>query len=266
MQYGIPPFHGGLRGGFFQADSQGGILMGTFTVRLKDRKEVANGTIAVFFNKPENFEFVAGQSIDVTLIDPSETDAKGNLRTFSLASAPYESDLMVATRVRETAFKRELKRMPLGTPVKIEGPFGSMTLHKEPARPAVFLAGGIGITPFRSMLCQATKTMSSHELTLFYSNRRPEDAAFLAELKELAEQHSNIKLVATMTNLENSQDPWTGEKGYINEEMLSRFVRDFRQSIYYIAGPNALESALRNMLQEAGVEDDDINSESFSGY
>jgi ferredoxin-NADP reductase len=240
--------------------------MGTFTVKLKDRKEIANGTIAVIFNKPAGFEFVAGQSIDLTLIDPSETDAKGNMRTLSLASAPYDLDLMVATRVRDTAFKRELNRIPLGIPVKIEGPFGFMTLHKATTRPAVFLAGGIGITPFHSMVCQATKTMLSQELILFYSNRRPEDAAFLVDLMELEKQHSNFKLVATMTNLENSQLPWNGEKGYINKEMLTRFVRDSRQPVYYIAGPPALESALREVLQEVGVEEDDINSECFSGY
>jgi len=240
--------------------------MGTFTIQLKDRKEIANGTIAVFFNKPENFEFVAGQSIGLTLINPSETDAKGNMRTLSLASAPYELDLMVATRVRDAAFKRELNRIPLGTPVKIEGPFGFMTLHKTTTRPAVFLAGGIGITPFRSMVCQATKTLLNQELILFYSNRRPEDSAFLVDLKELEKRHSNFTLVATMTNLENSQLPWNGEKGYINKEMLTRFVRDLRQPVYYIAGPPALESALREVLQEVGVEEDDINSESFSGY
>jgi ferredoxin-NADP reductase len=246
--------------------NKGEKLMGTFTVQLKDRQEIANGTMAFFLEKPAGFEFVAGQSIDLTLLDPSETDAKGNMRTFSLASAPYEMDLMVATRMRDTAFKRELKKLPLGTALKFEGPFGSMTLHKKITRPAVLLAGGIGITPFRSMLFQDTKIDAGHRMTLFYSNRRPEDAAFLAELSQLAGQNPNFTLVATMTHLGDSQTAWNGERGYIDQAMLERFVRKSIQPIYYIAGPPALDSTMREMLEKFGVEEDDINSEGFSGY
>lgn len=87
----------------------------------------------------------------MTLLDPAETDSEGNTRAFSIASAPQEDTLMIATRMRDTAFKRSLKAMPAGTAVKIEGPFGNLTLHNNAARAAVLLAGGIGITPFRSM-------------------------------------------------------------------------------------------------------------------
>ncbi len=240
--------------------------MGTYRVRLKDRKEIAKGTMAFYLEKPEGFEYAAGQSIDLTLLDPSETDAKGPLRTFSVASAPYELDLMVATRMRDTAFKRELNKLPLRTPLKIEGPFGSMTLQKKVTRPAVFLAGGIGITPFRSMLFQANEIKAGHQITLFYSNRRPEDAAFLAELSELTEQNSNFTLVATMTHLGDSQTVWNGERGYIDQAMLGKYLGRSRQPFYYIAGPQALESALREILVEFGIEEDDINSEGFSGY
>jgi len=102
---------------------------------------------------------------------------------------------VVATRMRDTAFKRVLKTMPPGAEIKIEGPFGSMTLHRKSTRPAVMLAGGIGITPFRSMLCQAVKADAGPPLLLFYSNRRPEDAAFLAELQELALRCPRFTLV-----------------------------------------------------------------------
>ena len=240
--------------------------MGAHIVKLNDRKEVAEGTMAFFFDKPAGFEFVGGQSIDMTLIDPPETDAEGNTRAFSLASAPHEPDLMVATRLRDTAFKRVLRKMLPGTEVQIEGPFGSMTLHKKVSRPAVILAGGIGITPFRSMLHQATKTSSGHRLFLFYSNRRPEDAAFPAELQELAKLNSNFTLAATMTQLEKSKVSWNGEQGFINKEMLLKFVGDLAGPIYYAAGPPALVAAMRHMLSEAGVDEDDIRSEDFSGY
>lgn len=120
--------------------------------KLLNRVEIAEGTMALYFEKPSGFDFKPGQSSDLTLIDPPETDAEGNVRTFSIASAPFEDQLMFATRMRDTAFKRSLKRVPLGTPVKMESPMGSFTLHKNSAKPAVFLAGGIGVTPFFSAL------------------------------------------------------------------------------------------------------------------
>jgi len=240
--------------------------MGAYTVKLERRQQVAEGTMAFCFGKPAGFEFAGGQSIDVTLINPPQTDAEGNTRALSLASAPHEPCLMVATRLRDTAFKRTLKTLEPGTEVKIEGPFGSMTLHRKTNRPAVILAGGIGITPFRSMLVQATKANTGHGLFLFYSNRRPEDAAFLAELQELARQHTNFTLVATMTNLEKSQAVWTGEKGHISIEIVMKYVNDLADPIYYTAGPPALVAAMKEMLNEAGVDEDDINSEDFSGY
>jgi ferredoxin-NADP reductase len=240
--------------------------MGTYILLLKNRKPVAEGTMAFYFDKPVGFAFSGGQSIDLTLIDPPQTDAEGDTRTFSLASAPFEPDLMVATRMRDTAFKRVLKTMPLGTGVKVEGPFGSMTLPRKATRTSVLLAGGIGITPFRSMLCQATAANTGQRLYLFYSNRRPEDAAFLAELQELAQQYQNLTLVATMTDLGKSKVAWGGTQGYINKELLVRSIGDLAGPLYFIAGPPALVAGMRKLLQDAGVEDDNICSEDFSGY
>src|SRR5215470_10539742 len=121
------------------------------TSPLRKREEIAAGTMAFHFDKPLGFEFRAGQFLYLTLIEPPETDSEGNTRTFTIASAPSDPDLMIATRMRDTAFKRVLRSMPLGKPMKIAGPGGSFTLHNNPAKAAVFLAGGIGITPFFSM-------------------------------------------------------------------------------------------------------------------
>ena len=87
--------------------------------KLLNRQEVAERTIAFRFEKPSNWKFKSGQCLDMTLLDPSETDAEGNVRSFSIASAPHEETLMVATRMRDTAFKRVLNTMPLGSAVKI---------------------------------------------------------------------------------------------------------------------------------------------------
>jgi len=240
--------------------------MSTYVTRLRNREQVAEDTMAFYFDKPPGFEFFAGQSIDLTLIDPPETDGRGNTRALSLSCAPDEPHLTVATRLRDTAFKRTLRALQPGSEVRIEGPFGCMTLHRTPTRPAVILAGGIGITPFRSILRQATKAATGHRLFLFYSNRRPEDAAFLSELQELARQHPAFTFVPTMTDLEKSARVWNGETGYITREMLVRFLGDLVGPVYYTAGPPGLVAAMKELLAEAGVEEDDINSEDFAGY
>src|ERR1017187_9449 len=143
------------------------------TAKLLSRHEVAEGTMAFRFERPANWAFKAGQYLDMTLLAPPETDSEGNVRSFSIASGPNEETLMVATRMRDTAFKRVLKTMPLGTAVKIDGPSGDLTLPDSFTRAAVFLAGGIGITPFRSMICLAAAERLPHQIFLFYSNRRP---------------------------------------------------------------------------------------------
>jgi ferredoxin-NADP reductase len=126
-------------------------IVATCETRLARRELVAEGTMAFSFAKPPGFRHLAGQSPTMTLIDPPQTDAEGDARTFTIAAAPHESDLMIATRMRDTAFKRVLKSMPIGTPVRIDGPDGVMLLHDDAMRPAVFLAGGIGITPFAAL-------------------------------------------------------------------------------------------------------------------
>lgn len=240
--------------------------MPAYRVRLKRREEVAEGTMAFYFEKPEGFEFRAGQFVNYTLIDPPETDAEGNRRSFSIASAPSEEDLLVATRMRDTAFKRVLKAMPPGTVVKIDGSFGSLTLQADAVRPAAFLAGGIGITPFRSMVVEATRKKLPHRLFLFYSNRRPEDAAFLRELQEIERQNPNYKFIPTMTQMDKAQRVWRGESGFINPQMLSKYLSDLATPIYYSAGPPAMVTAMREMLLHAGISEDNTRTEDFAGY
>lgn len=240
--------------------------MPTHTVKLLRREEVAEGTMSFYFGKPAGFQFKPGQYLDCSLIEPPETDAEGNIRTLSIASAPAEKDLMVATRMRDTAFKRVLKTMPLGTALKIDGPLGSFTLHSNAKRPAVFLAGGIGITPFRSMIVNATCEGLAHHVALFYSNRGPEDSAFLQELQQIGSENKNYQTICVMTKMEKSKHSWHGETGYIDKAMLARFVPDVAAPIYYIAGPPAMVTAMKEILTRAGVNEDDIRSEDFAGY
>jgi len=240
--------------------------MAEYQTRLLERNEVAEGTLAFKLEKPAGFVFRAGQSADLTLLSPRETDAEGDIRTFSIAAAPEESALMFATRLRDTAFKRNLRTMEIGTSLKIEGPAGSFNLHKNTAKPAVFLAGGIGITPFLSMIREAVSRKSAHQIHLFYANRRPEDSAFLQELQDMDGLHTGFHLVATMSEVEKSKQPWKGERGFIDGAMLKRHLPTLNGPIYYTAGPPAMVAAMREMLTNQQVDEDDVRAEDFSGY
>ncbi len=240
--------------------------MALHTIKLTRREEIASGTMAFHFEKPEGFTYKAGQFCDLTLNDPPETDAEGNIRGFTLASAPYENDLMVATRLRDTAFKRVLKTMELGTEVEMDAPYGTFTLHSNPEIPAVFLSGGIGVTPIRSIVLQATRDKLPHPIVLFYSNRRPEDTAFLDPLSKAEQENPNFTLVCTMTEMEHSSAPWSGETGFITGEMVKRTLPDLARPIFYLSGPRGMVAAMRKVLDDAGVQDDRIRTEEFSGY
>ena len=230
--------------------------MARHEVALTAREEIAEGTTAFRFAKPAGFAFKAGQSVSVALIDPP-AEPNSARRTFSLVSAPFEDSLVVATRMREgSAFKRALKSLPIGAPVRISGPLGDMTLHEDAARPAVFIAGGIGITPFRSMLLQAEHQRLPHRLLLAYSNRNRGQAAFIDELEALGQRHARLRLLAVMSDSE----------GFLDEEKLRRFVGDIGSPVYYLAGPPGLVEAMNAILARMGVGADDVKSEEFFGY
>ena len=223
-------------------------------IALRRREQVAEGTFAFYFDKPAGFSYQAGQNALLTLPDGSEG------HTFTIASAPHARELMFATRMRDSAYKRALAAAPIGTKFELDGPAGVMVLHEDEKRPAVFLAAGIGITPFLAMARDADARLLPHRLLLIYSNRRPQDAAFLAELKHL--QNRNFRMVATMTDAPD----WQGEKRMISRELLAEHVKDVRAPVFYFAGPPGMTMAVQGMLGEMGVKEDDMRSEEFYGY
>lgn len=235
-------------------------------VQLTRRVTVAEGTMAFHLARPTGFQFRAGQSLTISLVDPPAMDGKGATRTFTIASAPHEAELMIATRMRDSTFKRVLGAAPAGTPLRIDGPNGEMVLHDDSARPAVFLAGGIGITPFLSISRHAARERLPHSIYLFYSNRRPEDAAFLAELQGMEKVNPNYHLIATMAEAEKSARAWAGETGFIRRDMLERHLPDTASPVYYFAGPPAMTAAMQEMLQGIGIVEDAMRYEEFYGY
>jgi ferredoxin-NADP reductase len=240
--------------------------MPKYDTTLRSSETVAEGTMAFHLAKPSGFDFKPGQSMNVSLIDPPETDARGNARTFSIVSAPHEDELVIATRMRDTAFKRTMRGMSQGGRVGLRGPAGLFTLDPADSRPAVFLAGGIGVTPFVSMLRHAAHSALARDLWLFYSNRRPEDAAFLDELTGLPKRNPRIHFVGTMVEMDKSSRPWTGERGFLDRAMLERHLRSLAGHVFYVAGPPGLVEAMQKMLTSAGVAEDAIHTDEFFGY
>lgn len=221
-------------------------------VTLLGSEEVAAGTLAFRFSRPAGFAFQAGQSVSIALLEPPPEPGSAQ-RTFSLASAPFEPELVLATRMREaSAFKRALQALPAGARLRLKGPRGAMTLHEDGARAAVFLAGGIGITPFRSMLRQAAHEGAARTLLLAYANRRAQDAPFLEELQATA----RLRLLARMTDTE----------GFLDEDAIRRFAGDAPAPVYYIAGPPAMVEAMKGVLARIGIAEADVRSEQFYGY
>src|SRR6266481_3050069 len=232
---------------------------------LLGRTEVAEGTMAFQFEKPKDFVFKAGQHIDLTLSGSQPGPSHGLTHTFSIASSPLDEELVVTTRMRTTVFKQAISILPIGSRARIEGPMGSFSLHNNTARPAVFLAGGIGITPFLSMVSHATAEKLRHPIVLFYANRYLEDAAFIDALWKLERANPRFRFVPTLTRVANNHG-WKGKIGRISSEMLLTHVGILRGPIYYIAGPPTMVAAARRTLSEVGVDEDDIRTEEFAGY
>lgn len=240
--------------------------MASYEIQLLRRECVAEDTMAFYFSKPAGYEYRAGQSARIALIDPLESDKKGNSHVFTLASAPHNTELMIATRLRASVFKRALQTAPVGTAYRIGEASGSLVLHKDSSRPAVFLAGGIGITPFLSILRYAAFAALPHRIYLFYSDRRPARAAFLPELRAAPQSNPNCHVIVTMTAADGSLKAWTGERGRIGSELLERHLPDLTSPIYYLAGSPAMTMAMLDLLQQNGVRDHAIKSAEFYGY
>jgi len=234
--------------------------------RLVGRKAVAEGTMAFQFERPRDFLFKAGQFVELALLGARPDGSDGLTHVFSIASSPITEEIVVATRMRDTPFKRALATLAIGAEVRVKGPMGSFTLHNNVSRPAVFVAGGIGITPFLSMISYAAVNKFHPPISLFYASRYLENAAFMDTLRELESSTGNFQFVPTLTRADNAHRGWQGETGHISSEMLSKHVSNLQGSICYVAGPPTMVSAARLALNEAGVDEDDIRTEEFAGY
>lgn len=235
--------------------------MQSYTLTIKSKEDVAKGTVAFKLEKPEGFTFKPGQYMQVIL-----SDDKSDSHTFSIASAPHEEFLMFTTRVREeSTFKARLVERGAGDSIIIEAPGGQFTLPKEDDVSVVFLVGGIGITPIRSMLKHEEHGGSTRPTALFYSNRTPEEAAFLHELENL--KLKNYHFIPTMTNMSDSAEEWNGETGYITAEMVEKYIDDVTAPMFYVVGPPGFVEGMISLLDSMeNVPSTHVKSEDFAGY
>ena len=233
--------------------------------RLVDRAVIAERTMAFWFEPEGGFSFTAGQTCDVTIPDPMYRDDSGNARTFSIASLPSEPRLMFGTRMGGSAFKRTLAEAPLGLRVELDGPYGSFTLHHNAAKPAVFLAGGIGITPFHSMIADVSRRRLPHRITLLYANTSASSAPFLDELERWGRENANFRLAATITAPVTSE-PWPFDTGRIDAAFVKTHVQDPGAAVFYIAGPARFVEAMGSLVTAIGADPDSVKSEEFPGY
>ncbi|WP_269497072.1 ferredoxin--NADP reductase [Castellaniella sp. S9] len=236
--------------------------MPTYDTRLIDRATVARDTEAFRFAKPEGFAFVPGQTISLAL-PQADADAPPLKHTFSLVSAPHEDTLCIATRMRDTPFKQALAALVPGAAARFSGPYGKLTLPETAGRPLVLLAGGIGITPYMSMLRHATHAGTPHRFVLLYSNRRAGDAAFLDELRELTRLNPQVRLLATFTAPDERHE---GLHGRIDAAAVRRAADGLSDPWIYITGSPGMIEALGEALAAAGMPEASIRSEGFYGY
>ena len=232
--------------------------------RVKEKREVAKGTLLVVFDlQGAEVEFRPGQYFWVELLDSPYEDEKGLRRHISVVTSPTERGVLgLCTRLRDTAFKKTLAELEVGDEVEVEEPKGNFVLPEDTSRPYVFVAGGIGITVFRSMLRYIGGTGEPYSVTLVYSNRDRESTPFLEELQELERTLPNFRLVLTMTQDEG----WEGERRYIGAELLRDHLGDLEAPTYLVAGPPAMVESVVDELASAGVPEEQLLPDRFSGY
>jgi ferredoxin-NADP reductase len=240
--------------------------MSSYQVTLIRKEEVAVKTYAFHWEKPEGFEYKAGQYVDWTLLNPTDKDEWSAKHSFTIASAPFEKELIFTTRMRDSAFKHDLDALRPGDKISMEGPNGDFVLHEDASIPAVFLTGGIGSTPVRSILLQAGHDQLKHQITVFYSNRTPQDAAFMDLFMSLSKLNPNFLIVPTVTEINKIGPDWKGEIGTINVTMLEKHLEDIKSPIYYLDGPPEMVKGMLQVISDAGIDFDKVRTEDFEGY
>jgi glycine betaine catabolism B len=268
-----------------EANKQSGSYSG---LTLTTKEELEGTDIRTFkFAKNGYPEYKAGQFAFFPL-DTVNNDSRGPVRHFSLASSPTEDVLIISTRIRDTPYKQRLSTVQEGKEVKVSKAQGNFVLHDDYSKPAVFLSGGIGVTPFRSMIKYATDKQLPLKITMFDSNRNQRNILYKDEFDKWAAQNQNLKIVYTITEEEKGKEQeqhrrvdttssatetkgnWNGEHGRIDRTMIERHLskEEISNAIFYICGPPGMINALEEDLlqKQFQIPEERIKVEEFTGY
>ncbi|HEY8103567.1 MAG TPA: FAD-dependent oxidoreductase [Gaiellaceae bacterium] len=230
---------------------------------VAEKREVAKGTLLVLFAVDDYPDYRPGNYFWVELPDRGDNDEKGLRRHISLVTSPTETGFVgLATRLRDTAFKRTLAALAVGDEVEVEEPKGSFLLPEDTSVDYVFVAGGIGITVFRSMLRFVADEQLPYRVTLVYSNRDRESAAFLDELEELEQRIDGLQVILTMTD----EEGWEGETRRVDADVLQDLLGSLQGKQFFIAGPPGMVEGVADSLLAAGLPEDSVVAGKFSGY
>ena len=233
---------------------------------LVERKKVANDTYDFIFSSNRKIKFKAGQYLEWTL--PHEDfDARGNRRYFTIASAPTEKYIRVGVKFypKPSTFKIAMLGLKVGDIITAGQLSGDFTLPKDKTKKIVCIAGGIGVTPFRSMIKYLVDTDDHRPITLFYSNRGISDVAY-TDIFDEAYDKLGLRTIYTLTDIAKAPDSWLGEIGPIDEKMLKRELPDYLECTYYLSGPQSLVVAFEDTLARIGVPKLQIKTDYFPGF
>jgi ferredoxin-NADP reductase len=214
--------------------------------------------------KPEGFYFTAGQFCFITVPDIGIHDQEDFRRPMSIASAPHEPLLVFAARCTDSAFKRTLAILPLASSITLDDAVGYFTLPDQPQAALIFLAGGLGVVPFRSLILHAVHSHANYTITLFYSNRFADEAVFVDEFQAVSRERPNITVIPTVTRGEPPAE-WPGLAGRISAEMITARCAEWQQSVYYISGSPAMVDGMKAMLASMGIDQAHLKREIWTG-
>lgn len=220
-------------------------------LRLKQITPLAPNIYDLAFERPKGLQFAPGQYLEWTLSYP-RADIRGNRRTFSIASAPTEPDVHIGIKTYQpsSTFKQALLRLQPGQYIRAAHVAGNFTLPRDTKRPLVFIAGGIGITPFRSMVQQLVDTNQQRNITLLYSATTEADFVY----REVFQSATTVGLKAHYVT------------GRLDEATIRDCVPGLQQSLVYISGPDAMVTGYKHMLRGMGVGQANIKTDHFTGY
>lgn len=235
-------------------------------LKLKEKIKIGSDTFEFLFPLNQKYSFLPGQYMEWTL-PHDRVDRRGNRRYFTIASSPTEEDLRLGVKFydRSSSFKNALQSMDEKTKIIASQCAGDFVLPKDIHKKLVFIAGGIGITPFRSMLKYLIDTIDKRQILVLYCNKTTDEIVYEDILDE-AENRLGIKTVYILTNPENIPDNWKGEVGRINEEMIRKYVADFAERTFYLSGPRSMVVAYEKVLKAMGVRNNRIKVDFFPGF